>query len=73
MHKVLKDYLMTSQGDLLYIINCIKQMVNSQYSKYQKDIASARYSIKFRYKPEKMLFLPPRIYNIIIPIAIKLV
>ena len=64
---------MTSQGDLLRVINCIKQMVNSQYSKYQKDIASARYSIKFWYKLEKMPFLPPGIYNIITPIAIKLV
>ena len=64
---------MTSQGDLLRVVNCIKQIIKSQYSKYQKDITSTRYSIKFRHKLEKMTFLPPRIHNIITPIAIELV
>ena len=64
---------MTSQGDLLRVVNCIKQIIKSQYSKYQKDIASARHSIKFRHKPEKMPFLLPRIHNIITPTAIELI
>ena len=47
IHKVLKDYLMISRGDLLRVVKRIKQMVNNQYSKYQKDITSARHIIKF--------------------------
>jgi hypothetical protein len=42
MHKVLKDYLMTSTGDLLRVLGRIKQMVKSQYSKYAKEIASSQ-------------------------------
>ena len=73
MHKVLKDYLITSQGDLLYIVKRIKEMVYNQYSKYQKDITIAHYSIKFQYKLVAILFLPPRIYKIITPIVIELI
>ena len=73
MHKVLKDYLMTSQGDLLRVVERIKEMVYNQYSRYQKDIATAHLSIKFQHKPAAMLFLPPRIHETITPIAIELV
>jgi hypothetical protein len=58
MHKVLKDYLMTSQGDLLRVVQRIQEMVNNQYSKYQKDIATAHLSVKFCHKPAAMPFLP---------------
>jgi hypothetical protein len=45
MHRVLKDYLMTSQGALLRAVQCIQEMVHNKYNKYQKDIATARLSI----------------------------
>ncbi|KAL5400974.1 hypothetical protein PMIN03_011929 [Paraphaeosphaeria minitans] len=38
MHKVLKDYLMTSRGDLLRVVERIKQIVKSQHNKYRKDL-----------------------------------
>ena len=40
MHKVLKDYLMTSRGDLLRVVERIEQMVKGQYNNYRKEIAS---------------------------------
>jgi hypothetical protein len=58
MHKVLKDYLITSQGDLLRVVERIKDMVENHYIKYLKDIASAHGRIKFQYKPESMPYLP---------------
>ena len=64
---------MTSQGDLLRVVERIKEIVHNQYSKYQKDIAAAHYSIKFQYKLAAMPFLPPRIHKIITPTAIELV
>jgi hypothetical protein len=63
MHKVLKDYLMTSTGDLLRVIGRIEQMVKSQYSKYKKEIASSRHSTKFKHKLESIPFLPPAIHD----------
>lgn len=45
MHKVLKDYLVTSRGDLYHIVGRIEQMVMRQYNKYRKDIASSKLSI----------------------------
>ena len=48
-------------------------MVYNQYSKYQKDITIAHYSIKFQYKLVAILFLLPRIHKIITPTAIELV
>ncbi len=59
MHSVLKRYLGSSQGDLLLVVERIMNMVENQYSQYQKDIASARHTIKFNHKPESMPFLPP--------------
>ena len=47
MHKVLKDYLITLTGNLLYVVASIKQMVKSQYSKYAKEIASSKHRTKF--------------------------
>jgi hypothetical protein len=47
MHRVLKDYLQSSTGDLLRVVERIGQMVNSQYSKYRKEIASSQHSVKF--------------------------
>lgn len=73
MHKVLKDYLMTSRGDLLRVVDRIEQMVQNQYSKYSKDIATSKLCIKFQHKPESMPFLPPGIHDIITPPAIELV
>jgi hypothetical protein len=71
MHKVLKDYPMTLTGDLLCGVGRIEQMVNSQYNKYRKEIASARHSTKFQHKLESMPFLPPGIHDVLTPPAIE--
>jgi hypothetical protein len=71
MHKVLKDYLMTSRGDLLRVVERISDMVQNQYNKYQKAISTARHRIKFEHKPESMPFLPEGIHYIITPPAIE--
>jgi hypothetical protein len=71
MHKVLKDYIMTSSGDFLRVTLRIKEMVLNQYQKYMKSIASARHHIKFEHKPERMPYLPQDIQNIITPYAIE--
>jgi YesN/AraC family two-component response regulator len=68
MHKVLKDYLMTSTGDLLRVVGRIEQMVKSQY---KKEIASSRHSTKFRHKLESMSFLPLGIHDVLTPPAIE--
>lgn len=47
MHKALKVYLIPSRGNLLRVVRRIKQMVNSQYNKYRKEIASSRHRVKF--------------------------
>jgi hypothetical protein len=65
MHKILKDYLMTSTGDLLRVVGRIEQMVKSQYSKYAKEIASSKHRTKFQHKLESMPFLPPDIHDIL--------
>jgi hypothetical protein len=71
MHKVLKDYLMTSKGDLLRVVERIEHMVLNQYNKYKNQLASARNRIKFEHRLEKMPFLPPDIHNTITPPAIE--
>jgi hypothetical protein len=71
MHKVLKDYLMTSTGDLLRVVGRIEQMVKSQYNKYKKEIASSRHSTKFQHKLESMPFLPSGIHDVLTPPAIE--
>jgi hypothetical protein len=71
MHKVLKDYLMTSTGDLLRVVARIEQMVKSQYSKYAKEIASSKHRTKFQHKLKSMPFLPPRIHDVLTPPAIE--
>lgn len=71
MHKVLKDYLITSTGDLLRVVERISQMVNSQYNKYRKDLASSIHSVKFRHTITSMPYLPSGIYEILTPPAIK--
>jgi hypothetical protein len=71
MHKVLKDYLETSRGDLLRVVQRIKEMILNQYNKYRKDIATARHTIKFEHKLDAMPFLPPGIHNIVTPPAIE--
>jgi hypothetical protein len=71
MHKVLKDYLMTSTGDLLRVVASIEQMVKSQYSKYAKEIASSKHRTKFQHKLESMPFLPPGIHDVLTPPAIE--
>ena len=73
MHKVLKDYLMTSTGDLLRVVSRIEQMVNSQRNKYQKEIASSKHSIKFQHKLESMPFMPAGIHEVLTPPAIELI
>jgi hypothetical protein len=71
MHKVLKDYLMTSTGDLLRVVGRIEQMVKSQYNKYKKEIASSKHTTKFQHKLESMPFLPPGIHDVLTPPAIE--
>jgi hypothetical protein len=71
MHKVLKDYLMTSTGDLLRVVERIGQMVDNQYNKYRKELASSMHNIKFRHKLESMPFLPAGIHEILTPPAIE--
>jgi hypothetical protein len=73
MHKILKDYLQTSRGDLLLVVKRIKEMVLNQYNKYQKDIASARLTIKRQHKEENMPYLPPDIHEVVTRSAIELV
>lgn len=73
MHKVLKDYLTTSRGDLLRVVERIKEMVLNQYSRYQKDIATNQISLKFQHKVAELPFLPCGVHQIITPPAIELV
>jgi uncharacterized protein YktA (UPF0223 family) len=73
MHKVLKDYLATSQGNLFSVVQKIKEMIFNQYIKYRTNIASAKHTLKFEHKPEAMPFLPPGIHKTITPAAIELV
>jgi hypothetical protein len=71
MHKVLKDYLMTSKGDLLRVVGRIEQMVKNQYNKYRKDIASSKHSIKFKHTPASTPLLPPGLHDILTKPAIE--
>ena len=71
MHKVLKDYLVTSAGNLLRVVERIDHMVENQYHKYRNDIASARNTIKHEHRLEKMPFLPVDIHQTITPPAIE--
>jgi hypothetical protein len=73
MHKVLKDYLMTSRGDLLRVVERIKAMVENQYSKFQKDIASAQHVIKAQHSFKKMPYLPTGVHNTITTAAIEII
>ena len=70
-HKVLKDYLMTSSGDLLRVVERIGHMVENQYNKYMNAIASAHTKINFEHRLEKMPFLPTGIHRTITPPAIE--
>jgi hypothetical protein len=45
----------------------IKQRVESQYSKYAKEIASSKHRTKFQHKLESMPFLPPGIHDVHTP------
>ena len=71
MHKVLKDYLLTSRGDLLRVVERIGQTIRNQYNKYRKEIASSRHSVKFGHRLESMPFLPPGIHDVLTPPAIE--
>jgi hypothetical protein len=71
MHKVLKDHLATSTGDLLRVVERIEQMVNSQYNKYKKMISSSRHSTKFAHSLESIPFLPTGIHDVLTPPAIE--
>ncbi|KAG9189955.1 hypothetical protein G6011_06823 [Alternaria panax] len=71
MHEVLKGHLMTSRGDLRRVVGRIEEMVNSQYNKYSKDIASAQRSVQFEHRLEAIPFLPPGIHNVLTPPAIE--
>src|SRR5579871_5040751 len=62
---------MTSKGDLLRVVGRVEQMINSQYNKYRKEIASSKYSIKFKHKLKSMPFLPPDSHNVLTPPAIE--
>lgn len=73
MHKVLKDYITTSQGDLLLVVTRITDMILNQFGAYQKKIATARHTTKFQHKHELLPFLPAGIHNIITPAAIELI
>jgi hypothetical protein len=71
MHKVLKDYLQTSRGDLLRVVGNIEQMVQSQHNKYTKDLGSGKHSVKFRHKLESAPFLPHNLSDILTPAALE--
>jgi hypothetical protein len=58
---------MTSTGDLLCVVARIKQIVESQYSKYAKEIASSKHRTEFQHKLESMPFLPPGIHDVLTP------
>jgi hypothetical protein len=51
--------VVTSQGDLLRVVERIKEMVLNQYTRYQKDIGSACQNIKFRHEPAALLVQVP--------------
>jgi hypothetical protein len=68
---VLKDYLMTSRGDLLRVVQRIEQMVSNQHSKYRKDLSTARFTVKFEHNLEALPFLPPGIHDVLTPPAIE--
>ena len=70
-HKVLKDYIGTSQGNLLTVVHQTKEMILTQYSKYMKSLADAKHTIKFSHKPQKMPYLPSGIHDMITPRAIE--
>jgi hypothetical protein len=63
MHKVLKEYLGNSSGDLLYVVERLTKMVSNQYSKYEKDITSARSRRKATHK--KFVLFPDNIFNVV--------
>jgi hypothetical protein len=71
MHKVLKEYLETSIGGLLRVIERIEQMVSSQYNKYKKIISSSKHSTKFAHSLKSMLYLPTGIHDILTPPVIE--
>jgi hypothetical protein len=73
MHKVLKDYIQTSKGDLLRVVGNIEQMIQNQYNKYTKDLASARHTLKFKLKLESAPFLPDNLHDILTPAALGLI
>ena len=71
MHKVLKNYLMNSTGELLCVVRGIEQMVKSQYSKYTNEIASSKHRTNFQETIESMPFLHPGIHEVLTPPAIE--
>jgi len=71
MHKVLKDYLMTSRGDFLRVVERIGHLALNQYSKYRTELASSKTRLKFEHNLEKMPFLLPDIHDVVTPPAIE--
>ena len=71
MHKVLKDYVATSQGDLLHAVQRIHAMVTHQYSAYKKAISSAHLTVRFRHSARAMPYLPDGVHKLITPAAIE--
>jgi hypothetical protein len=72
MHKVLKDYLATSRGDLLTVVGKIKEMVLNQYSRYRKDIGTAQHTIRSKQGLKVLPFLPENIHQVVTPAALDL-
>jgi hypothetical protein len=71
IHKVLKDYLITSRGDLLRVVERIEKMVKSQYNRYSKEIASSKHRTEFQHTLKSMPCLPPGIHDNLTPPAIE--
>jgi hypothetical protein len=45
---------MTLYSNLLHVVGRIRQMIQSQYNKYIKQIASVKHSLKFKHSLEAM-------------------
>lgn len=73
MHRLLKEYLQTSQGDLLRCLARMEQLIQSHYNKYQKDVSSALMRTKSSHLPEAMPYLPLGIQRVLTPVALELI
>jgi hypothetical protein len=73
LHSVLKQYLGTSRGDLLSVVEKITQMVQKQYVNYKQKVSIDESSRKEFHTFKRMPYLPPGIHSVVTSAAIELV